>query len=448
MKKSIIVSIILLLVLFSHQNIVTPKSTTQALSENSYRFHHPIYIFGDDDFSPENGVVAGNGTKENPYIIEGWEIRCNLFWKILNFILRKLEFTNLRNYVLNIALCGIYIRDTTKHVVIRNNYIHGWCGRRSIFPMAGITIINATNITIEDNVFEDNFYSIFIPNYLWDGYEFNSSDIVIRSNKFKGGDVGIRIEHRTSNCSIIYNEISNCETGGISSCSGMIYIAKNYIYKNGNGVFASSKNIIEDNIIVNNGNGIYCGSPLIMNNTIVGNLAGIFVSPGHPTILNNTIENNEIGILVFEISKKPMIIMDNIIRNNSRESIDDLIGSPAIIKHNLISYNGENVIISGNCSFEYNIVSFNGGGISCEPSKLNGTVYAPYLHYNNIYGNKDFGVRYIETIWDVIIDATYNYWGYSDGPSGYGSGHGDSVDRNIIFKPWLTKPVENAGPRR
>lgn len=468
MRKTLIYLIAFLVVLSSYQNIKgisvdnSPSSKIIApiLPKISYKFHRPIYIVGDDDFTKENGVVAGNGTKENPYIVEGWKIRANLFLKVLNYLLWKLERSthlHLRKYILNIALCGIYIKDTTKHVVIRNNYIHGWYGRRSLFPMSGIIIINATNITIENNTFENNFYSIFIPNYLWDSYEFISSDIVIKSNKIREGDVGVRIEPHTYNCSIIYNEISNCEVGGISSCSGTIYIAKNYIHKNGNGIFAGHKNIIENNIIENNGNGIYCFSSgpedfngsdaLIINNTIVGNLAGIFVSPGHPTILNNTIENNEIGILRFAISKKPIIMMDNIICNNTKSSFDLSYGGPAIVKHNLISYNGDGGTIQGNVTFEYNIVSHNSEGICCGPAELDGNVYIPSIHFNNIYDN-GFGLHYIETIWNVTINATYNYWGSPDGSSGYGNGHGDSVDKNIIFEPWLTEPVENAGPRK
>ena len=34
----------------------------------------PIKILGDSDFTTENGVVAGSGTAEEPYIIAGWEI--------------------------------------------------------------------------------------------------------------------------------------------------------------------------------------------------------------------------------------------------------------------------------------------------------------------------------------------------------------------------------------
>ena len=34
----------------------------------------PISILGNADFTPENGVIAGNGAPDDPYIIAGWEI--------------------------------------------------------------------------------------------------------------------------------------------------------------------------------------------------------------------------------------------------------------------------------------------------------------------------------------------------------------------------------------
>ncbi|KUK26546.1 MAG: hypothetical protein XD60_1265 [Acetothermia bacterium 64_32] len=36
--------------------------------------HAPIVITSDADFTPENGVVGGSGTPEDPYLIQGWEI--------------------------------------------------------------------------------------------------------------------------------------------------------------------------------------------------------------------------------------------------------------------------------------------------------------------------------------------------------------------------------------
>jgi len=56
----------------------------------------PIYIYGHDGFTRENGVVSGCGTRENPYIIEGWHI------------------------VPQGAGFGIYVDHTTHYFVIRN----------------------------------------------------------------------------------------------------------------------------------------------------------------------------------------------------------------------------------------------------------------------------------------------------------------------------------------
>ena len=36
-----------------------------------------IYIFGNEDFTAENGVVSGSGSSGDPYIIEGWEMNFN-----------------------------------------------------------------------------------------------------------------------------------------------------------------------------------------------------------------------------------------------------------------------------------------------------------------------------------------------------------------------------------
>jgi len=58
--------------------------------------HEPIYIYGDCDFTVENGVMSGCGTAADPYIIEGWRIDAPR------------------------ADYGVYIDHTSKHFVIRN----------------------------------------------------------------------------------------------------------------------------------------------------------------------------------------------------------------------------------------------------------------------------------------------------------------------------------------
>ena len=56
----------------------------------------PIYIYGDDGFTIENGVMSGSGTADDPYVIEGWRIDSP-----------KADY-------------GIYVDHTTAHFVVRD----------------------------------------------------------------------------------------------------------------------------------------------------------------------------------------------------------------------------------------------------------------------------------------------------------------------------------------
>jgi len=61
------------------------------------------------------------------------------------------------------------------------------------------------------------------------------------------------------------------------------------------------------------------------------------------------------------------------------------------------------------------------------------------LRNNNLFGNKNWGVQNKDD--SAIIDAKYNWWGASNGPSGEGGGDGDAVSEYVEFDPWLTEPV-------
>src|SRR5256886_16148732 len=39
--------------------------------------HGPILVDGDASFTSANGVTGGNGTRSNPFIIEGWDINAS-----------------------------------------------------------------------------------------------------------------------------------------------------------------------------------------------------------------------------------------------------------------------------------------------------------------------------------------------------------------------------------
>jgi len=81
--------------------------------------HDPIYIYGNGDFTVENGVFSGNGTSDDPYIVEGWRIDQPQ------------------------ADYGIYIDHTTAHFVIRDCVIEA-------ARQAGIYFNTVQNGRVED----------------------------------------------------------------------------------------------------------------------------------------------------------------------------------------------------------------------------------------------------------------------------------------------------------
>jgi parallel beta-helix repeat protein len=64
-------------------------------------------------------------------------------------------------------------------------------------------------------------------------------------------------------------------------------------------------------------------------------------------------------------------------------------------------------------------------------------------HNNNIEGNATFGMQVDGT--SGVVNATNNWWGAGDGPSGVGPGGGDAVTANVDFSLFLTAPNPAAG---
>ncbi len=65
------------------------------MAEPAYTEHAPVRIEDDAEFDREHGVRSGNGTARRPYVISGWHV------------------------------ASMFISDTTKHLVIRDNLVDG-----------------------------------------------------------------------------------------------------------------------------------------------------------------------------------------------------------------------------------------------------------------------------------------------------------------------------------
>ncbi|WP_455392626.1 NosD domain-containing protein [[Eubacterium] cellulosolvens] len=141
----LIVAIMLLLIgfmpfmgfVFGDTSNISHKDTTTAsiqplANPPTYTNHTPIRINNDSGFNITNGVIDGDGSAGNPYIIGGWEI----------------------NATGNGS--GIYVGNTTLYFRIRNCYVHNASGNPAVYYYnTNIVFNNSDNGGVENCTIEN-----------------------------------------------------------------------------------------------------------------------------------------------------------------------------------------------------------------------------------------------------------------------------------------------------
>ena len=154
----VIASIVALAIPFLSPSTVRATLTT----------HDPIYIEGNDNFTPANGVVAGSGTENDPYIIENWDINA--------------ENAN-----------GIEIRNTTAYFIIRNCLVEN-----GGYSHDGIYLGNVINGKIENCTCYNDYSGIRLD---------SSSNNTLVNNSCSNDEDGIRLDSSSYN-TLINNSCS------------------------------------------------------------------------------------------------------------------------------------------------------------------------------------------------------------------------------------------------
>jgi len=400
-----------------------------------YISHNPIYINGNENFTSENGVISGNGTENNPYVIEGWEIDAS-------------------------TANGIKIINTTAFFIIRNCSISH--GRNNYHD--GIVLSNVINGKIIDNKIFDNFDGVTVTVY---GISGHSSQNQISDNIIFDNVRGVDLSIFTNNNTISRNLFKNNTNSAIE-------------------ISSSSGNLIVGNTILNHNRGIYIvGFPypednIISNNSLENCLKGIYLEECLFTMIeNNKLNNASLDIWGHElihyihhinnntVNGKPFYYYKNL--SNFTLSIDT--GCAIIVNCTIVNVHGVNIqnVLTGihiaysayidinNCTisniWQNGVVIEYSNNISiynCNISNNWGGIYVKdshnlALHYNHICNNFICGI--VNEYWDGgdVVNASYNYWGSSSGPSHpilNPNGTGDNVSDNVTFVPWLTVPVK------
>lgn len=142
-KKGLLAQVALCaLVLCSALVVANPQDGLSLVQE-----HDPIYIYGDQGFTRANGVVAGCGTREDPYVIEGWHIVPQLASYGI-YVDHTSRFFIIRNCVIERASCAAIHFNS-----VSNGRIEGCLLVRND---TGVRLENAQRNTLIGNLFADN----------------------------------------------------------------------------------------------------------------------------------------------------------------------------------------------------------------------------------------------------------------------------------------------------
>ena len=234
--RGALLSALLIASLITPLLLLSPSPVHAALTPRD-----PIYIEGNEDFTPANGVVSGSGTAEDPYIIANWDMSA--------------ENAN-----------GIWIENTTAHFVIRNCYVRdGWVNNKY-----GIYLFYVINGIVDNNVAENNTYGI----RLW-----QSDNNTLTNNTCENNDCGIFLLESDN------NTLTN------NTCENNNYIGIVLLMD-------SDNNLIFNNLVENNKCGIEIlvnsDNNTLTNNTCENNSNGIYLEGSHNNLIyRNNIVNNE-----------------------------------------------------------------------------------------------------------------------------------------------------------
>ncbi|MEM3342549.1 MAG: NosD domain-containing protein, partial [Thermoplasmata archaeon] len=199
--------------------------------------HIPITINSDSDFNSDNGVVAGDGTFNNPYIIEGWDINITGWNKgisIVNTLNSITKYFSIRN-------CTIHGEGMTPGVELENiNTPLTALENITLSNMdTGVSLSMCENLELKDLSISGTFYGISSE---------SSITITISNSSVVSSNMGIRLS------SSDLNTVRNCTASLLSTGiylleSNQNYITGNYFSGNTYDIFLSSG---QHNLIYNN----------------------------------------------------------------------------------------------------------------------------------------------------------------------------------------------------
>lgn len=272
----------------------------------AYTEHPPIVIDGDSDFLvPGNGVVGGNGTPSDPFVIAGWDINAS-------------------------ASNGITIRNTTAYFAIRDLLVHG-AGYYFSYA-SGIAFTNVAHGRVETTTVTGTYAGLWMD---------KSSDIELSGSQIgPGTGLGLSASASTG-VRVSSNNFSQDDFGMSVYHSAGIDVTNNTFTKNRYGLYCyeCSDVVVGDNAFATH---YYAGIIIesggenvsVLNNTILASSQwGLFINYlTNVTVAGNTISGSS-DTAMYGFSDTNITIRDNNFTSNS-EGIRVLVETQLTVERN------------------------------------------------------------------------------------------------------------------
>ncbi len=433
-------------------DLLADHASSGATASAGCQVHPPILIVGDEGPlgltatdpitgetgpRPASGVVAGSGTPEDPYVIQGWCIQSGLPSLAAAPILPPPD--------------GITIQDTTAHLTIQENVVVGW--------RDGIHLEGADNVAIQANRIEDpGNVGIHVA---------GSETVTIQGNELSGGAYGI-IGQDTTNLQVRENTITNPNYGISVIEVANVEISGNEVANDGPSNMAIQANdaaetLVEDNVVDGFHTGVYVVESheiVVRGNQLASFMRGVNFWFTDDALIEGQVIDGPDGWGVVLVDSNRNTIRENQIRGANHGV--DLRGSGQdagnLVIENVIEANTIGVAtgstgahemrsntVTGN---EVGMQFGNAAGHTVEGNEITaneigvefiGTSASATLRSNTIAGNTDGLGLSVDLNVDVAsdVDARWNWWGCPEGPLDPAC---DDVQGDALYDPWSTSP--------
>lgn len=273
-------------------------------SPGPFLAHAPILVEGDANFTAANGVVAGNGTSGDPYVIAGWSIQAR-------------------------GSVGIRLHNVTKAFVVRDNSIAASVGiqveeaagagridnNKLVVYGTGVSVIDADPLVANNSFVGDASIAGYNT-----GVALVRSNARVESNAFIYTPIGVNAEqgsptiacndihddtvvnavrvHLTTNATIACNTLSSCQGGIVSTDAIGTVIVNNSVDQC---IFGIDVTLTKDATVRNNTVrlstttqlNLWHASGVVEGNVLVDGRADAVVMDHSPLLLaNNTIQGH------------------------------------------------------------------------------------------------------------------------------------------------------------